>query len=204
MKNYSILSILLISLSLPAQALSLRVGDLLLQPLKCWACTLIEQEEETIYSHVGVVLQTEPEVLVAEAFGNVRLISLKEFDAKTEPGQELMVLRFRNDRLSEVFQTRASDLIRIYKDDFHGAKYDHDFLWNNFDENGQERFYCSELISKLFQAFIGLETPIKRMHFQKNRDQWMTYFRGNIPDNQWGNSPGDFERSELFYHLGEL
>ena len=32
----------------------------------------------------------------------------------------------------------------------------------------------------------------------------MIYFRGNIPDNEWGNSPGDFERSDLFYQVGEL
>ena len=83
-------------------------------------------------------------------------------------------------------------------------KYDHDFRWNNFDEAGDQKYYCSELVSKLFQAFVGIETPIKRMHFQKNRDYWVKYFKGNVPDNEWGNSPGDYERSDMFYHAGEL
>jgi hypothetical protein len=187
-----------------AQATSLQVGDVLLQPLKCWACTLIEEEEETIFSHIGVVLSLGPEVLVAEAFGSVRKVTLSEFNRKTEPGQRLAVLRFRNQRIADEFQKRSAQFQHLFEKDFLGAKYDHDFLWNNFDEAGQEKYYCSELVSKLFQAFLRLETPIKRMHFEKNRDQWMKYFRGNIPDQQWGNSPADFQRSDMFYILGEL
>lgn len=182
----------------------LRPGDVLLQPLKCWACSLIEAEEETIYSHIGVVLAVEPELLIGEAFGSVRKIGFAEFNSKTQEGQKLMVLRFRNDDLSNDIQTTAIGFMKTFDQEFLGAKYDHDFRWNNFDETGREKFYCSELVSKLFQAFVGIESPIKRMHFQSNRDQWMTYFRGNIPDNEWGNSPGDFERSDLFYQVGEL
>lgn len=204
MKISSFLLILLVSLPVMAgRNPALRPGDVLLQPLKCWACSLIEAEEETIYSHVGVVLSSNP-LIVAEAFSTVRKLSLQEFAAKTEPGQRIMVLRFRNDKLSAAFMQNSARLLNIFEAHFEGRKYDHDFRWNNFDEQGNEKYYCSEMISKLFQAFIGLETPIKRMHFQKNRDAWMTYFKGNIPDNQWGNSPGDFQRSELFFPLGEL
>jgi hypothetical protein len=199
---YLILSLLL-SFELLAK-IELRVGDVLLQPLKCSACSLIEAEEETIYSHIGVVISTGPEVLVAESFGKVRKISLREFNQKTEPGQKLKVLRFRNGDLSMDIQARSELLIKVFQEEFEGLKYDHDFRWNNFDETGKEKFYCSELVSKLFQAVIGIETPIKRMHFQKNRDAWITYFRGNIPDDEWGNSPGDFERSDLFFALDEI
>jgi uncharacterized protein YycO len=199
------LLLLLQSLGAVAQTgLVLRPGDVLLQPLKCWTCSLIEAEEETIYSHIGVVLSVEPEVLVAEAFGKVRKVSLSEFNSKTEPGQMLMVLRFRNEKLSEVFQNAPEDFSKLFDEEFNGKKYDHDFRWNNFDEAGDQKYYCSELVSKLFQAFVGIDTPIKRMHFQKNRDYWVKYFKGNVPDNEWGNSPGDYERSDMFYHAGEL
>jgi len=198
------LALLILSYSTLASAVQLKVGDVLLQPLKCWACSLIEAEEETIYSHIGVVLAVGPEVIVAESFGKVRKLTLVEFNAKTEPGQKLSVLRFRNDDLSSDIQNSAEAFMKIFEEDFEGAKYDHEFLWNNLDELGQEKYYCSELVSKLFQALVGIETPRKRMHFQTNREQWMTFFKGNIPDNQWGNSPGDFERSELFYQVGEL
>jgi len=202
-----LLSLIAVLFSLVAQAqdpIVLRPGDVLLQPLKCWACSLIEAEEETIYSHIGVVIAVEPEVLVGEAFGTVRKIALAEFNTKTEPGQKLMVLRFRNDELSADIQDTAPAFLELFNQEFLGRKYDHDFRWNNFDEAGEQKYYCSELVSKLFQAFVGIDTPIKRMHFQQNRDSWTTYFRGNIPDNEWGNSPGDYERSELFYQVGEL
>ena len=145
-----------------------------------------------------------PEVLVAEAFGTVRKITLAEFDKKTEPGQELMVLRFRRDDLVDDLQSMATEVLETFVSEFEGAKYDHDFRWNNFDESGREKFYCSELVTKMFQLLVGVEVGVKRMHFERNRDQWMTYFRGNIPDGQWGNSPGDFHRSDLFYEVGEL
>jgi hypothetical protein len=204
MKKLFLICMTLSGLMARAEVIELKVGDVLLQPLKCWACTLIEAEEETIYSHVGVVLATSPEVIVAEAFSKVRKISLNEYNQKTEPGQKLMVLRFRRDDLVEEFQNSQTEFKKLFETSFEGSQYDHDFRWNNFDEQGNEKLYCSELVSKLFQAFAGVELPIKRMHFEKNRESWMTYFRGNIPDQQWGNSPGDFHRSELFYEVGEL
>lgn len=205
MNTYLAIISILLSMGIHARPYPvLKAGDVLLQPLKCKACSLIEAEEETIYSHIGVVLAVRPEVIIGEAFSTVRKISLKDFNAKTEPGQKIMAIRFRNEELSDHIQNSASAFMKTFDEDFLGAKYDHDFRWNNFDDKGNEKFYCSEMVSKLFQAFVGIETPIKRMHFQNNRDQWMIYFRGNIPDHEWGNSPGDFERSDLFYQVGEL
>jgi hypothetical protein len=60
------------------------------------------------------------------------------------------------------------------------------------------------MITKLLSSFTGVELPIKRMRFDVNRDAWVQYFRGTPPDGKWGNSPGDFERSDLFYLVGEL
>jgi uncharacterized protein YycO len=204
MKKLFLIWMTLLGLMARAEALELKVGDVILQPLKCWACSLIEAEEETIYSHVGVVVATSPEVMVAEAFSKVRKLSLNEYNQKTEPGQKLMVLRFRRDDLVAELQRSKSEFMKLFETSFEGALYDHDFRWNNFDDQGNEKLYCSELVSKLFQAFAGIELPIKRMHFEQNRESWMTYFRGNIPDQMWGNSPADIHRSDLFYEVGEL
>jgi hypothetical protein len=204
MKKLFLIWMTLLGLMARAEVLELKVGDVILQPLKCWACSLIEAEEETIYSHVGVVVATSPEVMVAEAFSKVRKLSLNEYNQKTEPGQKLMVLRFRRDDLVAELQRSKSEFMKLFETSFEGALYDHDFRWNNFDDQGNEKLYCSELVSKLFQAFAGIELPIKRMHFEQNRESWMTYFRGNIPDQMWGNSPADIHRSDLFYEVGEL
>lgn len=202
MKTFILLLVILSTNSWAA--VSLKVGDILLQPTDCWSCSLIEAEEETIYSHIGIVLQVSPEVLVAEALGKVRLVSLAEFHRKTQKDQSVAVLRYSNSKLADHIETNSSELMTLFKAEFEHLSYDHDFRWNNLDPSGKEKLYCSEFVGKLLQAFVGLESPIKRMHFKKNPDQWFKYFKGNVPDGLWGNSPADFERSEKFYIEGDL
>lgn len=185
-------------------ALDLRVGDILLQPLGCWSCRLIEEQENTIYSHMGLVIQTEPEIKVAEALGSVRIISLSDFNARTEKGQRLSVRRFKDQNLVQQIEHQKEDLINLFKDHYLGLKYDHDFLWDNTDENGKELMYCSEMVGKLLSDFTKISMPAKSMKFDKNRELWAQYFRGTPPDGKWGNAPADFEKSDLFYEVGEL
>jgi hypothetical protein len=187
-----------------AAAVQIFLGDILLQPLKCHTCSLIEAEENTIYSHIGIVIKTHPEVLVAEAYESVQAVSLNQFQKKTEPGQNIKILRFRNSGINSALTKDEARNWNIFLKDFNDHGYDRQFLWNNFDPKGRELFYCSELVSKLLQAFLQIETPIKRMHFQQNREAWIKFFKGQPPDGQWGNSPADFHQSELFYDAGEL
>lgn len=179
----------------------LRVGDILLQPLDCWTCTLIEQQERTDYSHIGIVVQVYPEVLVAEAFIKVRFVSLKTFHEKTEKGMGLLVKRLN----SPSFDDNSQDFFDYVKENFLGLKYDSHFLWNNVDDEGREKIYCSELVSKSLEGFLGIKTPRKIMTFDVNPKKWEKFFRAKdarVPKGEWGNSPGDFERSSLFHHLG--
>ena len=201
--NRFVLALLLI-LPLKLYALELKVGDILLQPLDCWSCSLIEAQEESIYSHMGMVIETEPEVVVIEALGMVRTMSLEEFNKRTQKNQKLSVRRFRHEKAVAFLVENKKDLQEMFFSDFSGLKYDHDFLWNNFDENGFEKMYCSEMVTKLLSGFLRIELPMKRMKFDKNREQWIRYFKGNPPDGKWGNSPASFEKSELFYEVGEL
>ncbi len=197
--------ILILSLKAHSLAPTLRVGDVLLQPLYCWSCALIEAEENSIYSHMGIVVQVSPEILVAESWLEVKVSPLREFMKKTEKGQAIRILRFQNERITKDFEKGQLRLMKIFKEEFVGKKYDEDFRWNNFDAKGDEVFYCSELVSKLIQAFAGIEGPIKRMVFNVNRDHWVRYFQGRpLPIGEWGNSPADYEKSELFYFFGEL
>ena len=200
--KYLALFPLLISLSLWA-APELKVGDVLLQPLDCWSCDLIEDEEQSIYSHMGVVISVEP-TLVADARRKVEVQSLKDFNSITQKGQAIRVLRFRNNKIVDELENKSEEFLRLFMSEFDGLAYDHDFLWDNFTETGDQKLYCSEMVAKLFQAFLGIDPIIKRMHFSRNRDVWERFFRGNVPVGKWGNSPADFERSDLFYVVGEL
>lgn len=202
MKNFGFLILALLPLKL--FALELKVGDVLLQPLNCWSCSLIEAQENSIYSHMGMVVQTTPEVVVVEALGTVRTIPFAKFDERTEKGQKLSVRRLRNDEAVEYIQQNKTKFKKYFTDHFEGLLYDHDFLWNNLDENGYEKMYCSELVTKYLRGFLGIEVKLKVMKFDINRDAWIRYFRGNPPDGKIGNSPASFENSDLFYEVGEL
>jgi hypothetical protein len=196
--------LILALVSLSGRAHSLKVGDLLLQPLDCWTCSLIEAEERTIYSHMGVVVATTPEVLVAEAKGTVRKLPLERFQAATEKGQRIAVLRYHHPGLVQELEQRATEFLGFFDAHFEGAAYDDKFLWHNVGADGRELLYCSELVAKLIQRFLGLEPIVKRMHFNQNRELWARFFSGSIPDGEWGNSPADYERSHLFVKVGEL
>lgn len=196
--------VLIILIPLQALALELKVGDVLLQPLNCWSCRLIEEQENSIYSHMGMVIEVGDEVKIVEALGTVRVLSLKEFNARTEKGQKLSVRRFKDSALVDYLSTNQKSLMALFVANYQGLKYDHDFLWDNFDEEGREKLYCSEMVGKLLYDFMQIKSPIKLMKYDKNREHWERYFRAPPPDDKWGNAPADFERSPLYFDVGEL
>lgn len=185
-------------------ALELKVGDILLQPLHCSSCTLIEEQEGTIYSHMGMIIQIEPEVLVVESLGTVRSLSFEVFRARNQKEQNLGVYRLKDEKAVTSLSENQKQFSDFFFERFSGLTYDKEFLWDNLDEKGLEKLYCSEMITKLLNGFLQISIPTKIMKFDKNRDYWIRYFNGNPPDNKPGNSPGDFERSDLFHKVGEL
>lgn len=190
----------LLPFTLWGSTFDLKVGDILLQPLACWSCHLIEAEENTQYAHSGLVVSTNP-LLIAESISLVHAIPFELFNARTKKGQKLKVIRLKDKRLQEKLK---NGFYERFAKDFRGIKFDPQYLWDNVDSTGRELLYCSEFISKILEAHLGISMPIKRMQFVHNRDYWFEYFNGRIPDGEWGNSPADFEKSPLFFTLGYL
>ncbi|WP_408095386.1 YiiX/YebB-like N1pC/P60 family cysteine hydrolase [Peredibacter sp. HCB2-198] len=195
---------LILTIPFSSWAIDLKVGDILLQPLNCWTCSLIEAQEGSIYSHMAVVVQTTPEVKVVEALGAVRVSTLAEFMTHTEKGQKVSHRRFRDQSIVNYLQTYRVEFFRHFQDNFANHPYDRDFLWDNYDENGLEKFYCSELITKFLTSFLGIKLPTKIMKYDVYREHWIRYFNGNPPDGKMGNAPPDYEKSHLFYEVGKL
>ncbi len=188
------LGFLLTFLVLPVWAMSMRPGDVILQPMRCYLCRLIEMHEESSFSHMGVVVDVEGErVWVAEALGVVRLVELGEFLQKGGSTREHLWLRPR--------ESGPFPLLAAVKP-WLGAPYDHEFRWNNVAADGREKLYCSELVAKLLNLFLVDDLPTKTMDYSRHRTEWERYFRGQVPDGLPGNSPADFERSAQFDHLG--
>jgi hypothetical protein len=189
------LILLILSLQMQAHAIDLKVGDLLLQPLNCFSCSLIEQQTQSPYSHIGVIIAIqEKQVFVAEAFMQVRVQSLQEFARKTQKGERIKIRR--------PFFVSA-DFYQTYLERFDGLNYDAKFLWSNFDEKG-EKIYCSELVYKLFELTF-MQTPrLKPMLFDINPEHWQRYFQGHVPIGELGIAPSDFDDDNLYEHIGFL
>ncbi len=171
----------------PLYAFKFKVGDLLLQPLHCRLCNLIEGETNSEYSHIGIVLQTHPKVYVGEAFQKVRAVTLNEFLKKTQKHHKVRVVRPNGD---------FRYLKKAFRQKYEGKPYDAGFLW------GDESLYCSELTWKLLRHFTRVLPQPKPMTFEYKRREWYSYFKGKIPDAQIGIAPADFER--FFKAVGEL
>lgn len=172
--------------------LDLRSGDLILVSLNCRLCELIEKEEQAPYSHMGLLLD---EKTVLESLGEVRLTNLEEFLSRRKQGSQVLRLRAKS---SSLLRPLSRDLLYNEAREFLGLPYDDDFLWDNFSDSGEEKLYCSELITKLLDKHFNQELPTKKMHYNY-LSEWEDYFgEGNVPRGKKGNSPADFYKSDLF------
>lgn len=192
----------LILLPFSARAVEVKVGDIILQPLQCWTCHLIMAQEKSNFSHMGLVVATQPEVLVAEALGAVKLTPFKDFLGRTR-GLTHSVIRFKDQSIVHYFDRHEKQFLKFFEEHFAGLPYDSEFLWENRDDRGQEKLYCSEMVAKILEEFLRVEMPVKKMKYDINREHWIEYFKGNPPDGKWGNAPADFERSPIFYEVGK-
>ena len=172
----------------------LQTGDVILQPLKCWACTLIESQESSEFSHIGIVLEKDDSLFVAEAYGSVRLIALKEFLKKAHPRKKNKFIRLKSESLDQ-------DELKFNIESFLGNPYDKGFRWNNYIED-REAIYCSELVYKVLAPVVKFNDLYpKRMLFDENPELWDRYFQGNTPRGELGISPEDFNKSQDFIEI---
>src|SRR5690606_23120852 len=101
-------------------------------------CTLIEEQENSIYSHIGMVIEVEPSLKVIDALGTVKIQSFEHFDKGTQKDQKISVRRLVREDAVQYLQDNKQAFLDYYLRMFDGLKYDHDFLWNNLDEDGYE------------------------------------------------------------------
>ncbi len=191
-----------IILSFSTAASELKTGDILLQPLNCWSCSLIQQQESSNYSHIGMYLELAGKSMVIEAYGKVQLVSLDKFLAKTASVDQVrdQVKVMRTDGLdANMMKLLGEDALKLV-----GNPYDAKFLWDNYI-NEQEALYCSELVYKLLvkqKNFLNLEPKV--MLFDINPEYWDRFFRGDTPRGKQGISPEDFQLSSDFYFVNYL
>lgn len=175
-----------------ANPTQIKVGDVLLLDLDCPSCQAIEDETFGPYSHSGVVIEVEGELMIAQSLQYVHYLRPKTFyNFSNKP---ILHLRPKN-----ITDDQRKTINLIYFNQFHRVPFDHSFTWGN------DSYYCSEFIYKLLARTIKFKSfGPKKMNYLRNWDFWNDYFNHIPPQDQPGLSPNDFMRSSDFYKIGYL
>ncbi len=164
----------------------LEVGDVFLLDLDCYSCQRIEDETFGPYSHSGIVVEVDGELVIAQSLSNVHHVRIEAF-LKFSAKKALHL------RPKSINKAKRALLSKNYKEKFYGAEFDHDFLWDN------DTYYCSEFLFHLLDS-VGALHDLKPlpMNFERNYDFWNIYFDHGVPQGELGLSPNDFFRSRDF------
>lgn len=189
--------LLAILLTSNVHAIEWRNGDVLLLPLNCYSCTVIENETGAPYSHSGILLKIKGKWRVAQSLGVVKTFSVQDFLAMGRKGKHALQVRPK-------YLVNSSKMSSTYLKDFKGLPFDSSYRWDNFDEEGRELLYCSEFITKLLNRFLTKVIVPSPMDYTSNWNYWLNYFAGDVPQGQPGNSPADFYFSKDFKHLSKI
>ncbi len=185
----------------------LQVGDVVLLSLNCMECRVIESETHSLFSHSGVVIKDQDNsIKIGQSLGRVALFSFDDFTRTITP--ETFVHVYRPRELSKLSPLNRSILeqkmLRVFNKKFLGAPFDSKYTWDNYNAQGEELLYCSEFIAKFLDNFLTEKTITQITSYNKHYDYWFKYFKGEIPENELGNSPAAFSRDERFEFIGTI
>lgn len=191
-KNMWLLGLIFISLWGNAKAFEWSEGDVILISLPCYLCRVIELETGGPFSHGGIVLDAKKKS-VAQALDRVEELPLEKFFNLTLRNKRVAILR-----PVEFLHSTPVEWKEEFYQNFAGLEFDNDFLWNNYDDQGQEKLYCSEFLVKYLNRF--LQDPLKTtpMSYRKYASFWRSYYQGDPPEGRPGFNPNSFYHSKKF------
>ena len=181
---------------------NLRTGDLILISLNCYSCPKIESETGSPYSHSGLLIQENNKWFVLEALGKVKKTPLATFKKYVRPGTKPHHYRLKEWSLED--PDRNQNLVDRFEEAYEGQPFDPLYLWNNFDDQGSELLYCSEMITKLLNEFLNTKITTEPMDFTKNWAYWKQVYDGNVPQGKPGKSPSTYADPTHSSFLGDL
>lgn len=189
----------------PLDYKNVRPGDVVLIDLNCYVCKIIKDETSSEYSHSGLVIgHNGNDYMVAQSLGKTEILSLNEFLGLRRKNSSVKVIRPVELEILAIadqyeFESRVKLLQTLYYNKYANTKFDPLFLWDNYDESGDEILYCSEMITKLLNDILGKDIKTVPMTFDKNWDHWVEYY-GEMepPQGKPGTSPGSLERDPVF------
>lgn len=185
----------------------LKAGDVLLISLNCYECRVIESETNSRFSHSGIVVKDEAgELRIAQSISSIALYTLAQFSKYKTPGTAIAVYRPHEfaDLSIEEKDRLEKRMLNIFNQHFKGLPFDRRYLWDNYNSEGLELFYCSEFVAKFLDRFLSTPTIPFPLSYKKNMAYWFLYFKGDVPEGVLGNSPASLELDERLSLIGYL
>jgi uncharacterized protein YycO len=139
--------------------LPLREGDIVFQSFPSVQTTAIELATKSKYSHVGMILRHNGELMVYEAVGPVKFTSVNSWITR-DAQKHFLVKRLKNADSILTVQNLAK--LRSKALTFVGRPYDFVFNWSD------DKVYCSELVWKTFHGALNID--IGKLHRLKDFD----------------------------------
>lgn len=136
----------------------LKAGDLILQDAPSGQSAAIRLATGSEYTHVGIVLEKNGELVVYEAVGPVKITSVKKYIKRDADGP-ITILRFVDQARLEV---GGLDSLEAVAEAYMGRPYDVFFDWD------EEKLYCSEFVWKVYQKGLNVDLvglrPLRDYH----------------------------------------
>lgn len=121
-----------------------QAGDLVFHTSRSTQSRAIQLATGSPYSHMGLVLERDGELVVLEASATVRFTPLETWKRRGEP--ESFAVR----RLRRPLDAAALARVEAAANPLLGKPYDAAFDWSD------ERMYCSELVWKVLERALGI------------------------------------------------
>ena len=170
-----------------------REGDVIFQITNSPQCKAIQMATGSKYTHCGIVLEKDGELMVFEAVRTVSWAPLQQWVGRGV-NQHYVLMRLKDPALLSAAQLAA---MREDADFFKGRRYDIFFQW------GDEEIYCSELVWKLYQRNANLELgPLRTFRdYNLNHEEVQRIarerFGKDIPLDSKVTAPSDIMESDL-------
>jgi uncharacterized protein YycO len=172
---------------------SIKSGDIVFQSTNSRQCKAVKLATNSKYSHVGIVLKIDGELIVYEAVQPVKMTPLSEWIRHGENGN------YAAKRLKNADEILTKDVLSDMEEianGYLGKNYDIYFEWSD------EKIYCSELVWKIYKEATGIEIgglkTLKDFDLSSNLVQSIMEERygNNIPLNEDVISPAGMFNSE--------
>ncbi len=169
------------------------VGDIIFQTSNSGQSKAIQLATNSKYSHCGVIVEVNGELLVLEAVQPVKLTNIDSWIKRGDGGK--YVLRRLKD--NSVITDSIKKVISVQSKKYIGKPYDIYFNWSD------EEIYCSELVWKIYQSAIGVRLCSLHQLGEYNlshpavKQKLKERYGNNIPLTENMVSPADIFNSKL-------